>query len=60
MWRNGNPCALLVGMYTVEATMKTRDHKDTTKGKNGKDLTEEEETKKRWQEYIEELYKKSS
>ena len=47
-------------MYTVEATMKTRDHKDTTKDKNGKDLTEEEETKKRWQEYIEELYKKSS
>ena len=45
-------------MYTVEATMKTRDHKDTTKDKNGKDLTEEEETKKRWQEYIEELYKK--
>ena len=25
---------------------------------NGKDLTEEEEIKKRWQEYTEELYKK--
>ena len=25
---------------------------------NGMDLTEEEDTKKRWQEYTEELYKK--
>ena len=28
------------------------------KDRNGKDLTEAEEIKKRWQEYIEELYKK--
>ena len=28
------------------------------KGKNGMDLTEAEDTKKRWQEYTEELYKK--
>ena len=28
------------------------------KDKNGKDLTEAEEIKKRWQEYTEELYKK--
>ena len=28
------------------------------KDKNGKDLTEVEEVKKRWQEYTEELYKK--
>ena len=28
------------------------------KGRNSKDLTETEETKKRWQEYTEELYKK--
>ena len=28
------------------------------KGRNGKDLTEAEEIKKRWQEYAEELYKK--
>ena len=27
------------------------------KGRNGKDLTEEEDIKKRWQEYTEELYK---
>ena len=31
---------------------------DTIKDRNGMDLTEAEDTKKRWQEYIEELYKK--
>ena len=31
---------------------------DTTKDKNGMDLTEAEDIKKRWQEYTEELYKK--
>ena len=30
----------------------------TRKDRNGKDITEEEEIKKRWQVYIEELYKK--
>ena len=30
----------------------------TRKDRNGMDLTEAEEVKKRWQEYIEELYKK--
>ena len=30
----------------------------TIKDKNGVDLTEAEDTKKRWQEYTEELYKK--
>ena len=30
---------------------------DTIKDRNGKDLTEEEEIKKRWQEYTEKLYK---
>ena len=30
----------------------------TIKDRNGKDLTEAEENKKRWQEYTEELYKK--
>ena len=30
------------------------------KNKNGKDLTETKEIKKRWQEYTEELYKKRS
>ena len=32
--------------------------KDTIKDRNGKDLTEAEDIKKRWQEYTEELYKK--
>ena len=31
---------------------------DTIKNRNGKDLTEAEEIKKRWQEYTEELSKK--
>ena len=31
---------------------------DTTKDRNGIDLTEAEDIKKRWQEYTEELYKK--
>ena len=30
----------------------------TKKNRNGKDLTEAEDIKKRWQEYTEELYKK--
>ena len=30
----------------------------TIKDRNGKDLTESEDIKKRWQEYTEELYKK--
>ena len=30
----------------------------TIKDRNGKDLTEAEEIKRRWQEYTEELYKK--
>ena len=32
----------------------------TIKDKNGKDLTEAEEIKNRWQEYRKELYKRSS
>ena len=32
----------------------------TVKDKNGRHLTEGEDIKKRWQEYTEELYKKSS
>ena len=31
---------------------------DTIKDKNGMDLTEADDIKKRWQEYTEELYKK--
>ena len=50
---------------TSELFKKIRDTKETfhakmgtIKDKNGKDLTEEEDIKKRWQEYTEELYKK--
>ena len=32
---------------------------NTIKDRNGMDLTEAEDIKKRWQEYTEELYKKS-
>jgi len=31
---------------------------DSKKDRNGMDLTDAEDTKKRWQEYMEELYKK--
>ena len=50
---------------TRDLSKKVRDTKGnfpakigTTKFRNGMDLTEAEDIKKRWQEYIEELYKK--
>ena len=50
---------------TRDRFMKIRDTKGTfhakmgsIKDRNGMDLTEAEDTKKRWQEYTEELYKK--
>ena len=50
---------------TRDLFKKLRDTKGTfhakmgsIKGRNGMDLTEAEDTKKRWQEYTEELYKK--
>ena len=50
---------------TRDLFKKIRDTKGTfyakmgsIKGRNGTDLTEAEDIKKRWQEYIEELYKK--
>ena len=51
---------------TTDFFKKIRDTKGTfhakmgmIKGKNGKDLDEAEEIKRRWQEYPEELYKKA-
>ena len=51
---------------TRDLLKKIRDTKGTfhekmgaIKDRNGMDLTEEEEIKKRWQEYTEELYKKA-
>ena len=50
---------------TRDLFKKIRDTKGTfhaktgsIKGRNGMDLTEAEDIKKRWQEYTEELYKK--
>ena len=50
---------------TIDLFRKIRDTKGTfhakmsfIKDRNGMDLTEEEDIKKRWQEYTEELYKK--
>ena len=47
---------------TRDLFRKIRDTKGTKMGsikdRNGRDLTEAEDIKKRWQEYIEELYKK--
>ena len=45
---------------TRDLLKKIRDTKGTCKDghKNGKDLIEAEDIKKRWQEYTEELYKK--
>ena len=40
----------------IKGTFHTR--MDMIKDRNGKDLTEAEEVKKRWQEYTEELYQK--
>ena len=52
-------------MVRLEISSKIRDTKgifhakmSTMKDRNGIDLTEAEDTKKRWQEYTEELYKK--
>ena len=51
---------------TRDLFKKIRDTKETFQGnmgsvkdRNGMDLTEAEDIKKRWQEYTEELYKKS-
>ena len=56
----GSPCG-----KTRDLFKKIRDTKGTfhakmgsIKGRNGMDLTEAEDIKKRWQEYTEELYKK--
>ena len=50
---------------TRDLFMKTRDTKgifhakrSTIKDRNGMDLTEAEDTKRRWQEYTEKLYKR--
>ena len=61
IWSNIN----VHGNYHTKWSQKIRDTKGTfhakmgsIKGRNGMDLTEAEDIKKRWQEYTEELYKK--
>ena len=48
---NGKNCILFHGQVVFSSTKKDR---------NGKDLTEAEDTNKGWQEYTEELYKKKA
>ena len=43
-------------MRDIKGTFHTK--MGTIKGRNGMDLTEAEDIKKRWQEYTEELFKK--
>ena len=48
--------ALGINIKDIKGTFHARI--STIKDRNGKDLTEVEEIKKRWQEYTEELYRK--
>ena len=52
----GNTRDLIKKIGDIKGTFNT--NRGTIQDRNGKDLTEEEEIKKRWQEYMEELFKK--
>ena len=61
----GKKCPFKIERERLEISSRKLDTKGTfhakmgmIKGKNGKDLDEAEEIKRRWQEYPEELYKK--
>ena len=54
--RKGNTRDLLNKIRDTKGTFHAKMSK--VKDRNGMDLTEAEDTKKRWQEYTEELYKK--
>ena len=45
-------------MHSLGKTLLAFDKMSTINDRNGMDLTEAEDIKKRWQEYTEELYKK--
>ena len=51
----GNTRDLIKKTGDTKGTFNT--NRGTIQDRNGKDLTEEEEIKKRWQEYMEELFK---
>ena len=52
----GNIRDLFKKIRDTKGTFRAK--KGSIKDRNGMDLTEEEDIKKRWQEYTEELYKK--
>ena len=54
--RMGNTADLFIKIRATKGTFHAR--MGTIKDRNGMDLTETENIKKRWQEYTEELYKK--
>ena len=54
--RNGNTRDLFKKIRDTKGTFHAK--MGSTKDRTGLDLTEAEDIKKRWQEYIEELYKK--
>ena len=54
--RMGNTKDLFKKIRDAKGTIYAK--MDTIKDKNGMDLTEAEDIKKRWQEYTEELYKR--
>ena len=54
--RMGKTRDLLKKIRDIKGTFHAK--MGTIKDRNSMDLTEEEDTKKRWQEYTEELYKK--
>ena len=54
--RTGNTRDLFKKIRDTKGTFHA--NMSTIKDRNGMDLTEEEDIKKRWQEYTEELYKK--
>ena len=56
--RMGNTRDLFKKIRDTKGTFHTK--MDSIKGKNGMNLREAEDTKKRWQEYTEELYQKRS
>ena len=56
--RMGKTRDLLKKIRDTEGTFHEK--MDSIKDRNGMDLTEAEDIKKSWQEYVEELYKKSS
>ena len=56
--RTGKTRDLFKKIGDIKGTFHVRGRMGTIKDRNGKDLTEAEEMKTRWQEYTEKLYKK--